>query len=304
MNYKLIIPIILVIFIFGCENPGTNDTEIIQSSTSQGRLALTPLEGMGKLTNSPSLSKATDGDTVSFDLGPIKASKNFYFILKNTGGTAITDININSDSPDFTMSPAQIGTLEPDSISSIVPILSIGALHGTALDGVGFTDIMEAGINSTLISITGTTSNDTSDSIPVGFTANMSVEAQVVDARVFTQDGEINYTNPAWIDEGIFNGVNVPLPQYFCADSFSVINISNVPIIVSEWEGLSYQASYLREHSLEIGDTLKGRMETDLGSDYYQHFLQFSAQGTVVNPERLRMSTNGASHIWLTNQRF
>lgn len=302
MKHTFTIIFSVSLLIWGCENPSTDDTDLIPSSTSQGQLVLTPLEGMGRLVNHQSLSKASDGDTVDFDLGPIKASKNFYFILKNTGGTAITDISINSNNSDFTVSPAQIGILQPDSISSIVPILSIGAMHGTALDGIGFIEIMEAGINSTLISIAGITSNDTSDAIQVGITANMLVEALVVDIRVFNQGGEIDLANPRYLEEGIFDGVNVPLPQYSCADSFSVINTSNVAITVSEWAGLSYQMGYLREHILAIGDTLRGRMETDLGSGYYQHFLQFSAEGTIVNPERLRIATNGAAHLWLTNQ--
>jgi hypothetical protein len=70
------ISIILPMFILSCNTP--NPTAIPDHSSAPGIIALSYLNGLGKVTADQAVS-------TSFDLGDIKASRDFYFLIRNIG---------------------------------------------------------------------------------------------------------------------------------------------------------------------------------------------------------------------------
>lgn len=297
LNY---VPVVLVLVIVGCEKRIT-DIQPIEQLNLPGILSLTSLEGLDKSSQVSNSSQPSNDDTIRFNLGAIKTSRNFYFILKNVGGNPITDINISSDNEKFEVSPTFISTLNPDSLSSIIPILNVGAVHGLSLNALGFSGVMNMGINSSIISITGLTSDDISDSILVDLHVEVSVQALVMDVRLYTDSVEIDLTQPDFMDAGIFNGVSVPLPQYVLSDSnnYWIVNTGNVPIWAIEYGGYSYNTTLLDSHFLSIGDTLFRTVDYILDPTYSQNFLGFSSGGTVCDQIHLRSASDGNAYIWL-----
>lgn len=95
-----------------------------------------------------------------FLLGDLKASKEFFFLLSNGGDNPIVDITFKSDNPQFTIVPENISSLSGKSSAvndNFIPLISLGILHGTRINGIGYTDLLPMGENTATLTITGET---------------------------------------------------------------------------------------------------------------------------------------------------
>lgn len=89
-----------------------------------------------------------DSADVDIDLGLIKATKSFYFILKNVGGTPIESLTITSGFDNIDIQPGYIATLETDGNSSLTQIVNFTALHGISPEtGESILDVMTYGLH-------------------------------------------------------------------------------------------------------------------------------------------------------------
>jgi hypothetical protein len=126
-------------------------------------ITLTPGPGAFGLGYMKGLSKSTantavkSGANVNFNLGSIKGSTAFYFLLYNTGSTPITNVTLSMADSDFTVYPSNIDTLIPGGTLGMLPIIKVVALHGTAFEGIGTRPLMPMGENKTILHISGTT---------------------------------------------------------------------------------------------------------------------------------------------------
>lgn len=76
-------------------------------------------------------SLATVPHQVKFDLGDIKASREFLFLLSNSGDVPVFDISITTDHLQFRVSPQRIDTLRANgSTDNLLPLVSVGVEHG------------------------------------------------------------------------------------------------------------------------------------------------------------------------------
>jgi hypothetical protein len=154
--------------------------------------AVAPIGGAASVS-APMNSHGTGPD---FDLGNLRATDEFFFLLSNAGGTSITGIDISSSNPAFEVTPTQISELSPDTGSgTITPIVRVTAVHGIASTGLSFADVLPSGPNSTVIAFNGTTTDSAGASVPVSLGAGVSVNAMVVDIEFTDPTGIVDETN-------------------------------------------------------------------------------------------------------------
>jgi len=179
---------------------------------------------------------ATTSDSVSFSLGDLHSSKNFYFLLENAGSTPITNISLSTDDSDFEVEPSSISVLNPqnglaDSQAAVQPIIRVEAVHGTSLDGtVGFRQLMPEGLNHSNLRISGTTSAGNTTVV-----VRLSVNALLLDADIRQDNGQlVAFTKPPdWLALGSSpTGASLPIYKV-TGDTFTIINDGNVPLIIS-----------------------------------------------------------------------
>ncbi|MEQ9302865.1 MAG: hypothetical protein RJQ14_03045, partial [Marinoscillum sp.] len=128
---------------------------------------------------------------ITFDLGQIKASGEFGFLLTNQGEESIFDITINSSNPSFAISPSSISELQPTNFGNLedepsqgfIPIISLDITHGNRINGIGFVEPLPEGLNDAIISFEGKTLNG-SDTINLSLEIDVSVSALVMDVEL------------------------------------------------------------------------------------------------------------------------
>ncbi|MFH2067337.1 MAG: hypothetical protein ABIK15_19205 [Pseudomonadota bacterium] len=241
---------LLSLTFLSCSDSGGESTAApyptdVSESVTPGTLYLAKAEGMGSDSRTSYQydeepedvvmqrdDLANDNETIAFDLGDIKASRDFYFILKNIGDTPVTDISIEIDNPSFEVSPSAISLLEPDDEASFMQIICVSAIHGKPLNGIGYTDPMNSGKNSGVILIQGrTTTGDGVDTEAI-HSAIIEVTALLIDFEAKTSTSRINFGSPDLSAASSLGGLGW-LPLYIISGSPVIENTGNAPFDVS-----------------------------------------------------------------------
>lgn len=236
------------------------------------------MEGLHKSEN---LAHTAVSDSFDFNVGIIKGSASYYFMLTNTGETPIVDISIISTDSTIELSPSSISRIEPAGTNSVLPILKVTILHGVRLEnGIGYVPLQIRGPSSKFISVKGT-----SDSL---LTLDLRLDAnfQVFDYNIFQNDSLLS-TIP--VDQVITAGSFSP--AYNVYDSTSVIrivNIGNVPLNIS---------GYDRPSTPAIGDPLRIEIDSvyiiSRASKYYDYY-KVDGGGVVADSKRFNLTPDGS----------
>jgi hypothetical protein len=197
-----------------------------------GRFSVAYLEGLGGSAGVQAAGAYSDaaGET-AFDLGSLKGSRDFYFLLGNTGETAIENIVLTSSNDAFAVTPGEISALEPTADASydvgLLPVIRVSVNHGTALEGIGFTDLLPPGENSAVITVSGTTVEEDAE-IDVGLDIEMTVDAQILDLALYCDDAPVEFGSPStnW-GTNTYGGMGT-LPGYFCSGVVEIENTGTV----------------------------------------------------------------------------
>lgn len=126
------------------------------------------------------LSKVSVADTnATFDLGDLRGSKSYYFILSNIGSTSINNITLTTSDSSVVVTPSTIGVLYPNDSSSIMQTVKVTILHGTILEnGVGSKPLQPMGALEKYIHIQGTSAGLTSINV------TLDMYSYVMDASI------------------------------------------------------------------------------------------------------------------------
>ncbi len=147
-----------------------------------GKFGVSYMRGLSKVT--------AVGDTTTFNLGDLRGSKSFYFIIENVGGSNITSINIKSNDSSVVVTPSTINVLVPQGQSSILQTVKINILDGILTEnGVGSAPLQSMGDLIKSLDITGYT-NDSLITMHV----NMNMTSYIMDADIFTQNDSTRIT--------------------------------------------------------------------------------------------------------------
>ncbi|HEY5826366.1 MAG TPA: hypothetical protein VIT44_18480 [Cyclobacteriaceae bacterium] len=166
-------------------------------------------------------STATSEPKLAFDLGEIKSSKEYFFLLANGGDDPIYNIKLETNTPGFEVYPKGINVLngKKTTESTIVPLISIGIEHGEKLNGTGYADVLKMDLNKTTLTLTGKAFQN-GDSIDIKSEFDLTVYARVADVTVYSDDVEIDFLNPPY---------NYNLTTFGAAPYFKA-HISNVKV--------------------------------------------------------------------------
>jgi hypothetical protein len=215
--------IIVFTAIAGCTDPS--------DSQQHGGFALQQLEGLARTsTDTAALTEQT-----SFDLGELRASRSYYFILSNTGDTDITDITLTSSSPAFSVEPSSIDALPPGG-GAIIPIIRISAVHGVAVDGVGLAPLLPPGQTTATISVRGTTTVDGPPDVQLDVT--LRVDAKVMDVELRSGTQIIDLTQPSGSISTNLGGLGFARAYFYTpANGAQLTNTGNIDIDVTYYNG-------------------------------------------------------------------
>ena len=254
-----------------------------------GRFAFSFLSG---IQGTASLRAATGPETpaatpasIDFNLGPIGNTTNFYFLLHNVGGATITGISITPSNPTFEAVPTAIDSLPPDTVSGIIPIIRLTAVHGTPATGIGLAPLMPQGSNSTSLTVSGVTKDNSGQSISLALSANMTVFAEVMDIRVLRGTGEVDISTPC----GYAFTYLSPDPYPFVSFGTSFRNSGNVPVDVVVWYGPG--GTRLEQLNLAPG-AVQIWPDTTTGVT-----LDLNGHGVISDRTKLPIARNG--HVFL-----
>ncbi len=130
------------------------------------------------------------GETVRFDLGTLKASKEFLFMIANGGDEAIFDVSLTTDKPAFEIFPGKIQLVPGRKGSAIIPLLTVGITHGVNLNGTGSALNLPKGENTATITMKGKTLSG-KDTVAVEGKFVVVVDAKVIDAKILSGGVEV-----------------------------------------------------------------------------------------------------------------
>jgi hypothetical protein len=221
----------------------------------------------------------------SFDLGAIKATDEFFFILSNAGGTSITGITIASNNPSFEVSPTQISELPPNTgAGTVTPVVRVTAVHGIATSGLGFAELLPPGTNNAVIDFNGTTTDSVGASIPVAMDVSLTVTAQVFDIQITDQSGVVGLPCDCGTSFGIPEAGGGGVPVVGVLGDIVVENTGNVDIVVLPFANVFGGTTLTPGTSFTIpaGDFI---------ADGFN--LIMDGGGTVSDQSRLPILTNG-----------
>ena len=259
------------------------------ASRTPGRFLLIPLQGLSARALAlagvpraapPALDPASGS---GFDLGTIRNTTSFYFLLRNGGETSITNVTLSSSTGAFQVTPPSIDIIPPDAGASLLQIIKVTAVHGTAASGIGFTALMPAGSNTTTLSIQGTTRNGHDAPTPVRLDANLSVMALLVDVSVLDGDSVVDLAHPAFHGLGA-NTCGVLVPGFGRITATLMLrNTGNVPLAVSVWSGT---AGVPTRQTVAVGGS-------SAFSDTSELTVQLDGGGTISDHNRLPLTPCG-----------
>lgn len=244
----------------------------------------------------------TDG-TVTFDLDSLKSSRSFYFILGNVGENDITNISLSSDNSNFNITPSTIevlpGTKSKNS-STLIQIISLDIVHGTRINGVGYTKLLSAGDNYGTITIQGHTRDSVSD-ISTSIKAAVKVYAKVMDIALFQGSTQYDLTQPAgkFIGSLLFD-VDQSNSYEYSALPMSLKNTGNVGIQVTV-AALGATNTVLQNVLVNPQQSINLNLPAPLISTTLLSQIQLNSGGTIFDQQKLSMGNDGNAYFGMSS---
>ena len=183
-------------------------------------------------SSSPGARTAGGRTDTRFNLGPLRASREFMFMLSNGGNKDIFDITLSGDNQTFEVFPQNIQRLAGKETGGVTQVVTVGVIHGVqlhSLPGQWLAPNLPKGLNEATIAVKGKTLHGR-DTIEVTGDFIVSVDAQVADAKIVCGNQDVNPQNDQW---GFFRY------WYVYPDrTVRMVNTGNVRIqaVVSYWK--------------------------------------------------------------------
>ena len=261
-----------------------------------GKFAVSWMTGLSK---SSTLPKAAI-NSPEFDLGYLKGSSHFYFLIYNIGEMPITDIKLSISDSSFLVNPSMIDSLPPGGERGMLPVIRVTALHGSAIDGPGFRPVMKPGPNNCTLSISGITKTTEGKDTTASMSVMLKVFALVMDLEMRGDSGRvIDLADPNGGGAGTLrlDGYDVLNCRgyNFSDETYTFINTGNVPVILKSYESINSTMISNLSKTLEQGDSVS----VDLTPVTFLYFSLNGNNTVVADYSKLRMSDNGLCYFRL-----
>lgn len=283
--------ILALVITIGCSN---ND---VAPKTDKPYFTFSQLKSSlpgGRVTSVNSTADAN----ASFDLGDIKSSKRFYFLLGNGGDGKIYNINLTTDNATILVSPQHISVMEGKNSTenTIIPLISLDVNHGIRLNGIGYTDLLPKGENTVILTVTGKILSN-NDSVQIQSDFKLKMNALQMDVTLFSDNVVIDYgvTNGDWIGFETVSGLP-SLPSYdFDPADFKIKNTGNVDIMVMFDHLLTGDPITFSLHPDEMSSSIS--IPTIDGVDSYNALMSIEAGGTITDRSRIKQGVDGKGYL-------
>jgi hypothetical protein len=288
MNRHLILCVLILSALAGCRKD--NETR----KPEPGYFRITEIRNPG-LKSTGMVSD--DSPKTTFQLGDLKASKEFYFLLSNGGDNSIFDVHLSTGHPQFAIAPESISLLpgkDQDGGDAFIPLISLGIIHGMQLNGVGFASLLPMDLNSATLTITGKTVEN-GDTIDLRSDFDFSVNAKRMDIRLFEGEQEVDITDPtgsASFPEN-YGGLGSIRYFHFTSGAMTVQNAGNVDIIVNVLELDESSAHIVKQTDLPLhpGESA-GVTLTQV-----HVVVSLDSQGTITDDSRVQLGNDGKGYF-------
>lgn len=235
--------------------------------------------------------------TTDFMLGDLKSSKEFFFLLSNGGEEDIFSISLDADDEAVIVTPSHINSLPGSYISDVsestglIPLITLGVVHGTQLNGVGYAPLLEMGNHPFRITISGKIL-DGNDTISVTGDFDFKVFARVMDIRIEYDGTELDLTKSIGGISTNLGGLGFMRYYEIPSGQVEIFNTGNVLFDLS----LAYGNTREWEVSaLSLDEGSSGTIELDDRSTY----LRMDSEGTITDDERIQLGNDGYGYLML-----
>lgn len=272
---------------------------IVLGSCSKTEDTSIPSKGSFELVqagNSARLEAGASAQTEIFELGDVRASKTFNFVLANNGGQTIENIKIMSDNANFEMSPATITKLDPKTKAGLTPIISLAVIHGSAINGSAISTLLPKGDVSSQITITGTTTTESGTKEEVSMFAKFNASSKVMDLAIIHDNKNIKMF-PANGGMGTnLGGLGFMRSYNVNSDDFKIKNTGNVAFTINygtENNG-TFTSTVVVKPSEESSFSLAGVPQTGF-------IFEIDGTNTVASDNRLQLGNNKKAYLNVWN---
>lgn len=204
-NFLTLALITLAFLLSGCGSGGDSpvattpvtpvtEPPVTPPPPAKASLAFGVIPGAGGVNTVTSLKGAAPGTqrassaTSLFDVGDVKTTTTYLFMLRNTGSIPISNIRLVTDNPSIEVNPAAIQILSPDGTGGLSPIIQVTVLHGSGAGHFGYAPQLAAGPLAFHITATGMSTGGT-----VLADANISGTVRLAAAQVEIPDEQMDY---------------------------------------------------------------------------------------------------------------
>ena len=293
MKHLAILVIVMQFMVISCNKEDDiieNLKDDIIEMKEPGYFVLTELKNSVKSSTIDSQLKSAQA---GFDLGDLNASMQYSFILVNGGDQPIFDIALKTDNPSFAISPGAISLLEGNArlnnttSSGFIPLVSLGIVHGTRINGVGFSRVLPMGINTSVLTITGKTI-DGSDTIDISSDFEFTVNAKVMDIKLYANNSEIDLTGNYLGASTTLGGLGFMRLYQVQSGNLEIENTGNVTI------DLSHGSSNVMLEPNELT-----QIEISGGSNVT---FSLDGNGTIADNNRIQLGNDGIGYFMVSTK--
>jgi hypothetical protein len=227
----------------------------------------------------------------NFMLGDLKSSKEFLFIISNGGDNPIFNIGLKSDNSQFTVAPETIGTLIGNSSmgsGNYIQFITLGILHGTRLNGVGYTNLLPMGENKATLTITGNTVEN-GDTIQLETEYGITVNAQIMDISLYSEDQPIDMQRPQGLvmSGGNYGGLGNLRMYNVQSSTLVLINTGNVDISIAQ----PANSKTIDAISLPAFQSVTITLSEGITA------FSLSSNGTITDDSRMQLGNDGKGYF-------
>jgi hypothetical protein len=317
MNRKGLGAILLascMIGIFGCsEHSPSGPNDVTTLNPESGRFGLS---SMGKLEKRIATAAVQAGTNVKFNLGKIKGSSGFFFLLYNVGMTPITSVSLSVNNPAFSVFPSTMDTLIPGSDVGMLPVVKIAAFHGTPYDGVGSRPLLPMGQNKFTLHLSGNSKTASGADTVITLDAEMDLEALIMDLSIEGMAGPLGMSK---IIDDVNLGPDINLVNELkiasycmtsCKNDTNILirNTGNVPLHCTvyrdQFTGTTdkHMVDTISDTLIKVGGNLSLLISSENRdvepSDLY--YVVASGDNAVADPSKLPLNDNGKFFALIT----
>jgi hypothetical protein len=241
---------------------------------------------------------AGNENTVAFNLGELKKSQSFYFMLTNGGDSDIKDIAIKSNNSAFQVSPASISVLPTGPGMTAVPVVRVNIVHGPSLSGVGLEPILSPGPHSARITITGNATGSDTAIISIALNVDLTVDAKVMDIELVDNGTSLDLTKPWGSSMGALELGGLGSARLYCypEGTLEIKNTGSVDIRATlTGQNTSTWGDVTAELNIARGATQV--VQYPVGADSSILYIALDGSNTVTDYRRLQLGDDGRAYL-------